>query len=335
MSNNRISTATKCCNGVICLITLLIALFVGMGSASAYVGKFDGTVVLDPIRVDAGNEYTFQCTGNDVERQRIDIGVRPIELNKTDWTLILNDTIDNHRIEIHTKLIEKNKFEFDHDESILITLNIDGVELFKKDFGNKLPITKSPIFLRTQFDGNKLTLSAGSGIMDIVARIDYHGFVDEAILSPKYDIAITRYSSLFEPRPIIPQIFADEASILTAINQCEDSKCGIWEYFDEEVETRIAMKGGRYKVAILPSDEGGYDIIYLSGADVDPYRWQTGGLKGYMIPTPFANTFTLYWRDSSGKEIADQTPYATFDGIILSLTFPLQKAKFRFVKSNK
>lgn len=51
-----------------------------------------------------------------------------------------------------------------------------------------------------------------------------------------------------------------------------------------------------------------------------------------MSCTPFADTFTLYWIDSTGKEIDDGTPYVAMEGIIMSLVFPIQKAKFRFVK---
>lgn len=331
--NNRISRNTTFCKGINLALVLLLLLFIVPNSGYGYVGIYDGTVVIDPIRVESGEEYKFDCIGNNVERQRIDIGIRPVELNKTDWTIVLNDTVDNHDIEINSKLVEYNKYDFDHSESVLITIKIDGKEVLKKDFGNKLPITRSPIYLRTIFDGNKMTFFAGDGVLNIVERINYRGFVDKAIVFSKYDIIIARYASLFEPRPIIPQVYENESAIMAALNQCSDNNCGIWEYFDEEVETKIAVRGGRYKVAVLPSAEGGYDIIYLSGAEVDPYRWQVGYLKGYLIPTPFANTFTLYWRDSFGKEINDQSPYATFDGIIMSLTFPLQKAKFRFVKS--
>lgn len=321
-------------NTIMVTFLLLMNFVVNSTKVFAYVGNFDGYLELNPIKVASGNEFYFDCNGIDVERQRIDIGVQPDELGKTDWILILNDTIDNHVIEVNTKLLEKNKYDIEHDESIFITLSIDGEIKYSKDFVNKLPITKSPIYIRMLFDGKKLTLSAGSSTLDIVERFDYPGFVDYAIVKTKYDILINRYSSLYDPRPIIPQIYNDEAEIIGALNQCNDKKCGIWEYFDEEVDTKIATKGGRYKIALLPSENSGYNIIYLSGADIDSGRWRPGSLKGFLEATPFVNTFTLYWKDSEGEEIADQTPYATFDGALMVLTFPLQKAKFRFVKKD-
>ena len=315
-------------------ILLLLMIFVVNGSkAYAYVGDYDGIIELNPIKVETGSEFHFACNGIDVERQRIDIGVQPTELGKIDWVLILNDTIDNHVIEVNTKLIEKNKYDIEHDENISITLSIDGEIKYHKEFGNKLPITKSPIFIRLSLDGEKLILSAGSSVLDMIERLDYHGFVDYAIIKSKYNILVNRYSSLYDPLPIIPQIYDNEAEVISALNQCNDPKCGIWEYFDEEVDTKLAMKGGRYKIAILPSEYGGYNIIYLSGADIDSRRWRPGSMKGFLEVTPFVNTFTLYWKDSEGEEIADQTPYATFEGALMVLTFPLQKAKFRFVKN--
>lgn len=303
-------------------------------TATAYIGDYDGIVVAESIGLKSDSTFLIDCIGNDILRQRVEFGIQPVQLGKFDLNIAFNDTIDDHIITLNAQLCEHNKYDFDHSESIVISLSIDGVKQFHKDFGNKLPTSKSPIYIRTQFTGEEIILSAGDDDLDIVGKIAYHGYVDYVTICPKYDIVINRYSSLHIPRPIIPQLYANEKEAVEAIALCEDTHCGIWTYFDEEVETRVAMKGGRYKLALLPSDNGGYDLIYLSGAEVEPYRWHPGALKGQLIPTPFANTFTLYWIDSAGKEIADETPYASIEGAIMTLVFPLQKAKFRFVKNN-
>lgn len=314
-------------------LLLLLALLSSPMAVNAYVGDYDGFVEIKPVSVKSGDIFSFDCTGNDVERQRIEVGISPASLGKTDWNLTLNDTVCNHVICINTKRIERNKFDFDHDESIVITLSVDGEELLKKDFGKRLPISKSPIYLRVQLDGKEIILSAGGSTLEIAGKIDYEGFTDYAVISGKHDITITRHSFLFVPKPIIPQLYDDETSVRAALAGCTDSRCGVWDFFDEDVETRTALKGGRYRLAMLPSNDGGYDLIYLSGAEIEPFRWNVGALKGHISPTPFADTFTLYWIDSTGKEINDGTPYAAIDGALMSLVFPLQKAKFRFVKS--
>lgn len=313
-------------------ILLLLALLSNPMAINAYVGDYDGFVEIKPVNIKSGETFSFDCRGNDVECQRIEVGISPANLGKTDWNLTLTDTVGNHAININAKRTERNKFDFDHDESIVISLSVDGEELLKKDFGKHLPISKSPIYLRVQLDGKGIILAAGDKMLEIAGRTDYEGFVDYASVSSKYDIVITRHSSLHIPMPIIPQIYDNEASVQEALASCSNTLCGIWEFFDEEVETRIAMKGGRYRLAMLPSENGGYDLIYLSGAEIEPFRWNVGALKGHMSCTPFADTFTLYWIDSTGKEIDDGTPYVAMEGIIMSLVFPIQKAKFRFVK---
>lgn len=316
------------------LILTLIASLACAHSATAYVGDYDGIVVGEPIGLKRDSTFLVDCEGINAERQRIEFGFKPTQIGKFGVEMTFNDSIDNHVISLNARLCERNKYDFDHDASIVVSLSIDGMQQFEKDFGNKLPTSKSPIYIRTEFTGEKIIVSAGGDDLDIAGKINYVGFIDNVTIRPQYDLVINRYSSLHIPRPIIPQLYADGKAVGEALSKCENSNCGIWTYFDEEVETRVAMKGGRYKLAMLPADDGGYDLIYLSGAEVDPYRWNPGALKGHLIPTPFANTFTLYWIDSAGKEIADETPYASIEGAIMTLVFPLQKAKFRFVKNN-
>lgn len=324
--NNLVSSISR--------IILLTAFLINPVIGAAYIGDYDGIIVTEPIELKGGEEFRFDGVSNGVDGQRIEIGIQPASTGKTDWILVLDDTVHNHSISLHTRLIERNKYDFDHDESIAISLSIDGEELLNEDFGKRLPISKSPIYLRVQSDGDEIIVSAGDHKLETAGRVSYSGFIDRACISSKYDIVINRYSSLYIPGPAISRKFLDETAVMDALHKCTDIRCGIWEYFDEEVETRIAMKGGRYKLALLPSENGGYDLIYLSGAEINPARWHAGAIKGHLALTPFADTFTLYWVDSSGKEIFDQTPYAAIEGAIMSLVFPLQKARFRFVRTN-
>ena len=300
--------------------------------SKAYIGDYDGMVVINPIELKQGDIFSFNCDGADVECQRIEVGIHPAVTGKTDWTLILET--EEHSIAFNTRKVERNRYDFDHDESIEITMSMDGQMLWSKDFGRQLPITRSPIYLRAQLNGKEITIAVGDGMLDIVGKVEYHGFVDKASVTSEYDIVVNRHSYLYIPKPEIPQIYADECAIREALRECNDVRCSIWEYFDEDVETDIAVKGGRYKVALLPSETGGYDIIYMSGAEIEPHRWCTGALKGHLIPTPFVDTYNLQWIDSAGKRIDDLTPYATIEGAIMSLVFPIQNAKFRFVHSN-
>lgn len=302
-------------------------------AAVAYIGEYDGAITVNPVAVKAGDALTFSCYGDDAEGQRIEVGVHPDATGKIDWTLTLNDTIDNRTINVNVRKVERNKYDFDHDESIVISMTVDGKEMFSKDFGRSLSISKSTIFLRLEPDGKRISISAGSRYLEPAGSIDFEGFVDVASVSSRYNITVDRHSALYIPVPNIEQIYPDEQSVTDALARCTDNRCGIWEFFDEDVETDMALKGGRYKLALLPSSAGGYDLIYLSGAEIASHRWSPGALKGRLIPTPFANTYNMYWVDSEGKAIDDMSPYATVEGAIMSLFFPLQKANFRFMKS--
>lgn len=314
--------------------TFVLFALLSKGKCEGQISPFyKGTVGTTPITVAAGSNFDFGYGEINAERQRIDIGVMPEKIRKIDWELNLTDSTGNHFVAVNTKLVERNKYDFDHEESITITLSIDGKEVIQKDFGSKLPISKSPIYLRLMLDGETLSMYAGAGELEYAGKTIYSGFVEKGSVSSKYDIIVKRYSALYNPSPDIA-VFSDDISTLHDIlSKCKDNRCGVWEFFDEEIDTSVAVKGGRYKLALLPSEEtGGYNLIYLSGADIEPWRWKAGMKKGELIPTPFADNYTLVWTDSMGNGIDDLSPYVMFEGEIMTLVFPLQGARLRFVR---
>lgn len=325
--------AIKKCN-LIYAVAVTLILFFASGVCDAQISPFyNGTVETTAVAVSAGDAFEFACREDDVERQRIEIGVMPEKVRKIEWTLILSDSIGGHKVTVNTRLEERNKYDFDHEESIIVTLSVDENEVIQKDFGSKLPISKSPIYLRLMMNGSTLSLYAGDGELVYVGKTEFAGFFDKACVSSKYGIKVKRYSALYNPSPDIPVLVEDLSDLNVMLSKCKDKRCGIWEFFDEEIDTAEAVKGGRYRFALLPSVEtGGYNLIYLSGAEIEPWRWKPGMKKGELIPTPFADNYTLIWTDSMGNKIDDLSPYVMFEGEIMTLVFPLQSARFRFVR---
>lgn len=316
---------------VVFRMILALALYMVPGVTYAYVGDYDGFVEIDPVVLDAGDRFRFKCRDVDVTAQRVEVGVHPKGKGKIDWDMELCDTVNDHVIVINVKRVELNKYDFDHDENIEISLYVDGDKLMCENLGHRLPMSRTPIYLRAQLNGNSIALWAGAKELYHVGSVNYSGFASGASVTSAHDITIDRHMSLHIPKRIIPKIYPDLQAVEEALSRCDDPRCHAWDFFDEEVETRIALKGGRYRLALLPSDSEGFNLIYMSGAEIEPGRWEPGMLKGRLIPTPFADTFTLYWIDSAGKDISDGTPYATIEGVVMTLVFPLQKAKFRFV----
>lgn len=109
---------------------------------------------------------------------------------------------------------------------------------------------------------------------------------------------------------------------------------GYWRYLDRENNPQYARPGGRYLLAVVKSGsaDGGYDIIYVDGAETFRDQWQPMMLKGRLRPTIFLDHYDLEWTDSTFDTI-DRDIHATVtEKSILTLSFPLLKTTLRFSK---
>lgn len=96
---------------------------------------------------------------------------------------------------------------------------------------------------------------------------------------------------------------------------------GYWRYLDRETDDTMLRLGGEYRLAAI-RDGDGYLLIYIDGARVNDVAWTPGMIKGRLLPTPFVNHYNLVWYDSLLSPI-DRETYATADGTIMTLEFPL------------
>lgn len=108
---------------------------------------------------------------------------------------------------------------------------------------------------------------------------------------------------------------------------------GIWKALDRNTDSRYALPGGRYTLAIVPADaQGEYDILYLEGAEVHSSSWTAGMRKGKLKPTAFKDHYDLIWYDSAMECIEYDATASVEQETILSLNFPLLKSTLRFVR---
>ena len=106
---------------------------------------------------------------------------------------------------------------------------------------------------------------------------------------------------------------------------------GYWQYQDRDMEDQWLRLGGRYTVAVVAANDG-YDIIYLSGAQVNAAQWQAGLLKGHITKTIFDGNYGLEWIDATFQPIV-QDAYATFEnGVLMTLDFPVYESQVRLSK---
>ncbi len=135
----------------------------------------------------------------------------------------------------------------------------------------------------------------------------------------------------------IPDIVAELSTGLSEddINKLISGKSqpiGIWAALDRDTDSRRALAGGRYKLAVIPRDDESYDIVYLGGAEVNSSAWKPGIRKGILNPTIFKDHYDLIWYDSKMVPIEVDASATVEQGAILSISFPLLKSTLRFYR---
>ncbi|MDE7411423.1 MAG: hypothetical protein K2M94_05225 [Paramuribaculum sp.] len=108
---------------------------------------------------------------------------------------------------------------------------------------------------------------------------------------------------------------------------------GFWKYLDRDNDTRYCRLGGNYSLAIVHNaDTHRFDIIYLSGAQINKDNWHEGMIKGHLIPTIFENHYDLIWFDSMQQPYRKESHALKEKDAILTLSLPLLESSFRFCR---
>lgn len=137
--------------------------------------------------------------------------------------------------------------------------------------------------------------------------------------------------SLFPAEPKAVMTSWRELEIAAAGEADPMGMVGVYEYLDSDMTLPICRSGGRYRLGLVAAEHGGYDLIYLGGAEENGGEWLPGMLKGKLQPTVFVNHYNLSWvtADKDGS-LADL--WATFNGPVLELHYPAERGVMRFVR---
>ena len=114
-------------------------------------------------------------------------------------------------------------------------------------------------------------------------------------------------------------------------NNPYDYNVGYWDYADRSTDDNKFILGGKYQLAIIPDENQGYKVLYVSGATKYPEYWIPYTIKGVMKLTPIINQYDLDWY-SSKKELFNEECFALFEGGLLTIQFPLQNSTVRFYR---
>lgn len=134
-----------------------------------------------------------------------------------------------------------------------------------------------------------------------------------------------------DDRTVVPMTRWTLASLQSHFAASLDAYEGFYDYLDRDLDEGRVRLGGRYRVALVATDDG-YDIVYVSGAQVNQSLWHTGMLKGRLVGTQFANHYNLMWIDAEQLLIDTDVTASLSDGVFLSLNFPTLGGTMRFAK---
>lgn len=265
--------------------------------------------------------------------------------NSTDHFGIVWNYIDEANYEaISLKLCNHNPFDdianhpYFEAEVYKITNNNKTI-YFKKNLEEQLDYTGNYNSFCITYANDKLKFDAGNRILHEIGVIDKPqiGSVCNIgyFVAPKSHLTVKRIQYRSKPNKATAHQTKYTKEMLDSIfSQSTDLNEGYWSYYDRKTDNQRLKLGGKYKIAIVKNNKGGYDLLYVDGAIVNPDYWKPYMLKGKMEETPFIDQFNIKWIDSN-KEIIDDEAYAIFSDNLFSIKLPIHKSEIRFYKINK
>lgn len=111
---------------------------------------------------------------------------------------------------------------------------------------------------------------------------------------------------------------------------------GHWRLLDRSLDENLLRLGGSYDCALLRTPEGGYELVYLSGARVNAGGWLPGRVKAVFKPSGFEGVFNCTWFDAEGLPLSNEvTANRNDDGTELTISFPYQDSWLRLRKTTE
>lgn len=144
-------------------------------------------------------------------------------------------------------------------------------------------------------------------------------------------LTVKRLSILTSSNDIDTLNLLSTEDIKAAVSASDASPyAGYWTLLDYDLDDAYLRPGGDYLLAFVPTDNNGYDIIYLEGATIKPDSWRSGRKKGTLYPTRLSGLYRVSWNDAEGLPL-DKTATLQFNGTdMLTLTFPSLRSSLRF-----
>lgn len=213
--------------------------------------------------------------------------------------------------------------------TVTVTQYVDGGA--QPVLSRSLTRESAMISLRLIYDGVSARLYAGDAESELIGTVPYDAARGGAVaVDMEEPMRVQRVSASHEDGSVAQYCrFADLEELDRYLAGSEDVVEGYWQHLDRDINQQRGSFGGKYTLTIAKNDEGGYDIIYLSGADINSEHWQPLMIKGRMTPTQFIYHYDLVWYDAYGVLLDDDNHAQLIDNAILALNFPVYNSQIR------
>ena len=223
----------------------------------------------------------------------------------------------------------------------VVTLLLDGDELCSEDVGGFSTASGEYNSLAFEYDVAACEIRVSGGAHALAPLCGYKLDTIGSELPTSFSVwshgqlNVSSISWEYRNSPVASLLTSwTPASLDSYISASGDPLEGYWSYLDRENDPDYARMGGRYLLAMVKSADvsGGYDILYIDGAEVMAKECQPLMRKGRLRPTIFMSHFDLEWVDSTFADMTDDIHASVTDNAILTLSFPLLKTTMRFSK---
>ena len=109
---------------------------------------------------------------------------------------------------------------------------------------------------------------------------------------------------------------------------------GYWQPLDRSLDEALLRLGGDYRFALVRA-ENGYDLIYLSGAKINPDAWRRGMLKASLRPSGIKDVWNIVWYDSMHAPLSHELKAQFDNNGTLSIQFPYQNSQLRLQRTGR
>jgi hypothetical protein len=289
----------------------------------------------EPIELSCGDETAIAgwASGSDVKA--VEIGFS----SKSEAECLMSLALSTGQsLNISCAKTELSKGDFDQRTALHVTVDLDNRQLADKIYDKDISATDSPCFFRIERRSGGATISVGNRYLNKLLQLPQLSNISiekASVKSTKNSVTIIRRYARYYPPRLRMSLSDDQLDQLTYLaRNLTDINGAVWSYIDNQLDTELAGRGGDYRLATVANSDGGYDIVYLSGAVVNNSLWQRGDIKGKMAPSPLSSSYTLTWYDADlNSDYIDAQ--ANIDGDILTLVFPYESAQLRFIRSRQ